>query len=157
MTPLQLNDLRSMDKERRHRKQIRLQHYDYRQNGHYFVTLCTLNRRSLFASDKAETLVLSKLNQIPRFFPGVSVDYAVVMPDHLHAILVFEKSEKSLGQVVQIFKSWVTHALSPGGPIWQRGFYDHVIRSEAALHRIREYIQNNPIAEKIEWEQFYKV
>ena len=146
-----------MGTTRRYRKHLRLHHYDYRQDGYYFVTLCTKTGQSLFSSDQAKALVSDKLDQIPRFFPGVSVDLAVVMPDHLHVIFVFEASRKSLGQVIQVLKSWVTREWSSGESVWQPNYYEHVIRNEAALHRIREYIQQNPFVEHVECERFYDV
>ena len=155
MARLQELDEHSMDKKPGYRKHVRLRHFDYRQDGYYFVTLCTAKRQLLFSSKEAESLVLSRLQQIPRFLSGVSVDLAVVMPNHLHAILVFEKSHSSLGQAVQVFKSWVTRELGQGKSIWQPNYYEHVVRSEKALFRIRKYIQNNPLAEDIDCEQFY--
>ncbi len=145
----------AMDMTRRYRKHLRLRHYDYTQNGYYFVTLCTKSRRSLFSSNKAKGLVLDKINQIPRFFPGVSVDLAVVMPEHVHAILAFEEAHKSLGHVIQVVKSWVTREAGNGESVWQPNYYEHVIRNETALHRIREYIEQNPLAAHVECEQFY--
>ncbi len=144
-----------MTKHEQYRKHIRLRNYDYGQNGHYFVTICTNNWRPLFVSDDSKALILSKLDQIPRFFPGVSVDIAVVMPNHLHMVLVFEGSNKPLGQVIQVFKSWVTRELGGTGSVWQPNYYEHILRNEAALHRIRKYIQNNPLVNQVDCEQFY--
>ncbi len=138
------------------RQPLRLRHYDYRENGYYFVTLCTKNRTPQFATATAKALVQQHLEQVPAFFSGVSIDQSVVMPDHLHVILVFQSSEKPLGRVIQVFKSWVTRAWGLGHSIWQRNYYDHVIRNEAALKKIREYIVNNPDVAEIDYEQFYR-
>ena len=138
-----------------YRQPLRLRHYDYRENGYYFVTLCTKNRMPRFATFVAKALVQQHLEQIPRFFPGVSIDQSVVMPDHLHLILVFQSSEKPLSRVIQVFKSWVTRAWGLGQSIWQSNYYEHVIRNEAALRKIREYIVNNPVVAQIDCEQFY--
>ena len=73
----------------RYRQPLRLRHYDYRENGYYFVTLCTKNRTPRFATPKAKALVQQKIEQIPRFFSGVSIDQIVVMPNHLHVIFIF--------------------------------------------------------------------
>ena len=105
------------------RQPLRLRHYDYRENGYYFVTLCTKNRIPRFATPTAKALVQQHLEQIPRFFAGVSIDQSVVMPDHLHVILIFQASEKPLGQIIQAFKSWVTRAWGLGPSIW-RNYYD---------------------------------
>ncbi len=138
-----------------YRPSLRLRHYDYRGNGYYFVTICTKNRMPRFSTPTAKALVEKHLEQIPRFFAGVSIDQSVVMPNHLHVILVLQSSEKSLGCVIQVFKAWVTREWKLGHSIWQPNFYEHVIRNEAALTKIREYIVNNPVADKIDCEQFY--
>ena len=138
-----------------YRQPLRLRHYDYRENGYYFVTLCTKNRIPRFATPTAKALIQQHLKQIPRFFPGVSIDQSVVMPDHLHVILVFQSSEKTLSRVIQVFKSWVTRSWALGHSIWQPNYYDHVIRNEAALKEIRQYIVNNPLVDQIDCEQFY--
>lgn len=140
----------------RYRKQIRLKDYDYSMNGYYFVTLCTKNRLSLFEADDAKSLICQKLEQIPKLYSGVKVDIAVVMPDHIHMILVFDGASKSLSYIIQAFKSWITREKAfAGKSIWQANYYEHVIRNEVALMRIREYIQNNPSAEGIDFDQFY--
>ena len=138
-----------------YRQSLRLRHYDYRENGCYFVTICTKNRTQQFATPTAKALVQQYLEQIPRFFSGVSIDQTVVMPDHLHFILIFQSSEKPLGRVIQVFKSWVTRSWGLGHSIWQPNYYEHVIRNEAALKKIREYIVNNPFVDQIDCEQFY--
>lgn len=78
------------------------------------------------------------------------------MPNHLHAILIFSSSTKSLGRVIQAFKSWVTREWGLGQSIWQPNYYEHVIRDERALLRIREYIVNNPLVDNVDCEQFYQ-
>lgn len=139
-----------------YRKHIRLRKYDYRENGYYFVTLCTRNREPLFESVKAKDTVLEKIEQISDYYSGVTVDEVVVMPNHLHFILIFASSKKSLGQVIQGFKSWVTRAWGLGHSIWQPNYFEHVIRNEAALHRIREYIVNNSLVDQVDCDQFYQ-
>ncbi len=139
-----------------YRQPLRLRHYDYRENGYYFVTFCTKNRTPQFATAAAKALVQQHLEQIPRFFSGVSIDQSVVMPDHLHVIFIFQSSEKPLSRVIQVFKSWMTRSWGLGHSIWQRNYYEHVIRNEAALKKIREYIVNNPVVEQIDCEQFYR-
>lgn len=77
------------------------------------------------------------------------------MDDHLHAILILNGSEKTVSELVRQFKALVTLKIK-SKDIWQKGFYEHVIRNEKALAKIREYIHNNPLAEKIKFEQFYE-
>ena len=76
------------------------------------------------------------------------------MPTHIHLILILEQCEFKLGEVVRRLKA-VTSKQS-GIKLWQPNYYEHVIRNERALGKIREYIINNPLAERIEFTQFYK-
>ena len=76
------------------------------------------------------------------------------MPDHLHMIFVFSEIKKDLPEIVRTFKALVTRNIKI--KFWQRNYYEHVIRNEDALLKIREYIQNNPLIEKIRFEEFYK-
>ncbi len=139
----------------RYRKHLRLRGYDYRENGYYFVTVCTKDRKPYFVSERAKSILQEKIDQIPRFFPGVTIDQAVVMPNHVPVILLFQSSSKSLGQVIQAFKSWVTRGWGVGQSVWQPNYYEHVIRNEMALHKIREYIVNNPLIGQVDCERFY--
>ena len=99
--------------------------------------------------------------------PYVSLDQSVVMPNHFHGVLWIERDgggtarcaptvqqfgkavSKSLPAIIRGFKSAVTNRINvlrnaPGAPVWQRNFYEHVIRDDESLNRIREYIINNP-------------
>lgn len=134
-------------------KSVRLPHYDYKSNGFYFVTVVTHNRQKIFADQNKDVLArfIGRLGQMQ----GVKVDYYVVMSDHIHMILVLEDCALKLGEVVRRFKALVSHEL--GIRVWQPNYYEHVIRNETALHKIREYIQNNPAAEQFKWAEFYKL
>ena len=126
------------------RKRIRLSNYDYASEGYYFVTICTFN--------KQPNILLS----LPTRFLGLRVDYYSLLPTHLHVIFVFAQRRMTLGQVVRYFKALVSKETGKKN-FWQRNYYEHVIRNETALLEIREYIQNNPLLEKIKFEQFYEV
>jgi len=69
-------------------------------------------------------------------------------------IFVFKEIKKDLPEIVRTFKALVTR--NTRLKFWQRNYYEHVIRNEKALNKIREYIQNKPLAKKIEFENFYK-
>jgi REP element-mobilizing transposase RayT len=134
------------------RKDIRLKHYDYSKDGYYFVTICThQGKRSI---DQDKNIIETILFDLPKRFPGVTVDYYVLMPSHLHVIFVLQSAEVPLSEVIRTFKALVTKTTGKK-PYWQRGYYEHVIRNERYLLKIREYIQNNPLAEKIKFDQFY--
>ena len=140
------------------RKNLRLSGFDYTQPGMYFVTICTWDRRCCFGDVIDGRMVHSPLGEMisdmwrrtPQRHDAVSSDEFVVMPNHLHGLLLFGTSAPSLSSVVGAFKSLTMMAarkeglLAPG-KLWQRGFYDHVVRDEEALSGVREYIQNNPL------------
>ena len=99
----------------KYRKHIRVKGYDYSANGYYFVTICTKNRQPLFvaapsygANKSLRDIVKEKLSQINKYYPGVGIDYSVIMPDHIHVIFILEDAKISLARVINAFKSWVT-------------------------------------------------
>lgn len=133
-------------------KNIRLKDYDYSSNGFYFVTLVADRRQKFFAGRYQDVVA----RFIGRFSEqrGVRVDYSVIMDNHVHMILILEGSEISLGEIIRRFKARTSHEADIR--LWQPNYYEHVIRSEEALAEIRRYIENNPLAEKLKWETFYK-
>ena len=151
------------------RKNLRLKDFDYANAGAYFVTICTHHRQVIFGQIKSGVVELNPYGQhaerawreIPAHFPDVQLDEFVVMPNHVHGV-VFIDSERarhasplrrqapSLGTVVGAFKSAAARLVNqeratPGMPLWQRNYYEHVIRNEVSLSEIREYIANNPL------------
>ncbi len=76
------------------------------------------------------------------------------MPDHIHMILALDDCPLALGEVVRRFKARIAHELDV--KVWQPNYYEHVVRNEKVLDKIREYIQNNPEDEKIKWDEIYK-
>jgi len=83
----------------------------------------------------------------------VKVDYFCIMPNHLHLIVILNNCSIPLGKVVQRLKARISK--EAGFKVWQPNYYEHVIRNEKALGKIREYIKNNPMKEIIEFDQFY--
>ena len=166
--------------ERPQRRSIRLQEFDYAQQGAYFVTICTQNRMCLFGEIVNGEMRVNDLGrvaqllweEIPAHFPQVETDAWVVMPNHVHGILVIAHDvrathasvrathasplrasggppKRSLGVIVGSYKSAVAKRINqsrrtPGASVWQRNYYDHVIRDDADLNRIRQYILDNP-------------
>lgn len=147
------------------RKQNRLKNYDYCSAGAYFVTLCTIGRQNLFWN-VGETIGLPgnlplsqvgiiadiAINNIPKFYNGVSVEKYVIMPNHLHMILTISACDKANGRtvcaptvsrVITQLKGFVTK--KAGRSIWQRSFYDHIIRNGQDYLQIWEYINTNPL------------
>jgi putative transposase len=162
------------DPERHHRRSLRLKDFDYAQHGVYFITICTHRRQCLLGSAINGAVRLNRHGEIadmcwraiPRHFPHVGLDEFVIMPNHIHGIITvgarhavplrsrIERFRKPVGgsipTIVRSFKSAVTKRINeyhstPGLPVWQRNYYEHVIRNEDTLDRIREYILNNPV------------
>jgi REP element-mobilizing transposase RayT len=134
-------------------KDIRLKEYDYKSSGYYFVTICANYQRSILTGH-VKNVVAQFIERFPTTVSGVSVDYYVVMPSHLHIILVLHECTLKLGEVVRRLKAATSR--KTGIQLWQPNYYEHVIRNEEALRRIREYIVNNPAADIIEFKQFYE-
>ncbi|HQF55149.1 MAG TPA: transposase [Fibrobacteria bacterium] len=144
---------------RRH-DSIRLRCWDYSSIGPYFVTVCSRDRRPLFGVLRDGDVVLSNAGilvarswcELPNHLPQVSLDQWIVMPDHFHAIVWIDPEHggsTKLGSVVGAFKSASTrsirlHVDDPGLSVWQRGYYDRVIRAQDELDGIRRYIRDNP-------------
>ena len=148
------------------RKSLRLPSYDYTEPGSYFITLCTYDRSCLFGdivggeskSNGVGRIVETCWLGIPQHFPGVELDLYVVMPNHVHGLVTLldttneptpNHPRQDIHAVIGGFKSAATRQVNamrntPGVALWQRSYYEHVIRSEKGLDRIREYIANNP-------------
>ena len=150
-----------IDKER---KTVRLQEYDYSSNGAYFVTLCTQDKKRLFWKVGKKELndqgcmALKWLLEIPRKFVGISLDCYVIMPNHLHCIFLFEDAAVDLQTVMDWYKTMTTNAyirevkagrfLPFEKRVWQRSYYEHVIRNEQDLQETRRYILGNPLKQE---------
>lgn len=172
-TPDAPPDTPSFDPKIHHRHSLRLRHYDYAQAGAYFITICTHNRECIFGNVEGDTVLLNDVGRVvqdgwdvlPVNFPGVELDAFVVMPNHIHGIIVlgnvgarFIAPNKdqgvinlapTLGEIIRAFKARCTHGINQlrgarGMQVWQRNYYEHVIRNELSLQEVRQYIANNP-------------
>jgi REP element-mobilizing transposase RayT len=166
-----------------------LKGYDYALAGAYFVTISTQDHVCVFGDvvegvmclSDAGLMVSTEWGALPARFPGVDLDAFVVMPNHIHGLIVFAtrvsvgaplvgaqdvmpngtcdnrattRVAPTLGKVVGAFKSRLTVEYTRGiktqgwsafrRRLWQRKFYEHIIRNEASLNRIRQYILDNP-------------
>lgn len=132
------------------RRELRLRAFDYRTPGFYVVTACASRRGDLFGTVAEMTVELngigrtlaSQLMSLPERLAGVGLDVWIVMPDHVHAIFELDGST-SLGRIVAAFKSGASR--ETGLHLWQRGYFDHVVRDDDDLDRAREYIETNPL------------
>jgi REP-associated tyrosine transposase len=160
--------MNKFDPHKHHRRSTRLDGWDYRSPGYYFVTFCTFERRNLFENLNFRDIAVHALARIPeqKHAQHVVLDESMIMPNHGHVILdftdfpiqadltksvgVFENAiAGSLGVVVGQYKTAVTSRInnlrhSPGAKVWQRGYYERIIRNERELQATRQYIINNP-------------
>ena len=173
-------------KEKHIRKPNRLKGFDYSQNGAYYVTICAKDRANLFGQivgaavpgkvngasgakegplEGHQCMLLTELGQcvedaIQWYTANIDeavFDTYVVMPNHIHAIIVIrpetgDRGRSPLQYIVRRLKSYVTKQI--GFSPWQKSFHDHIIRSEQDYIRIAEYIETNP--EKWEEDCFYQ-
>ena len=169
------------DPQKHHRRSIRLPGYDYSQAGAYYITIVTHQRDCLFGKIENEKMILSDLGKIadecwraiPDHFPLVELGAYVVMPNHVHGIIVItdngrgaallrpytgpdenQNSHKinvkpgSLGAIVRSYKSAVSYRIHKehnATSIWQRNYYEHIIRDEKDLQNKTDYIDANPM------------
>jgi putative transposase len=145
--------------------------HDYSSSGAYFITVISHRRVLIFDEPGVEEVVRKVWCEIPSHFSEALLDAFVVMPNHVHGIIVLGQGSEHavvpqhagalrgnahLSVVVRSFKAAVTRELRIQGlcddrPVWQPNYYDRVIRNEYELARIREYIAHNPIA----WQYDY--
>ncbi len=159
------------------RRSVRLRDYDYSREGAYFITICTINRSTILGKIENVNMILSPIGniaqnllaRIPDHHPGIEIDQFIIMPNHLHGIIVITKNMEShrrglinqtptkwilmqnpaqtLGKIIRRFKAKASYIIHEAGFVdfgWQRNYYDHIIRNDKELNKIREYIMNNP-------------
>lgn len=166
-----------MDKEKGFpkRKDIRLKNYDYSSPGAYFVTICTVNRRNYFWNGAIDLqvfgwrsvgamcvrpqnlplsqtgmLVMDELERWHQTYPAVSLHSYVIMPNHLHIMIVISADKNGRPQVaptvermVKQFKGAVTKKI--GVSVWQKSYVEHVIRNKKDYETRTNYICENPL------------
>lgn len=173
----------------RHRRSLRLKGYDYSQEGAYFVTICAHGKACLFGDvigsemkvNEPGRKVQAVWDDLPVHYPHVATDAFVVMPNHVHGVIVIraggceaagyppahavdfnpDHAERRAGlkpaptvrhglsEIIRGFKAFSARRInefreSSGTTLWQRNYYDHIIRNDADYNRIAEYIANNP-------------
>ena len=157
------------------RKTIRLENYDYSTPGAYFITICTHEKRCIFSEitvgaihespavrlTAAGRCVQTSVEALSNRYPNLSVDKYVIMPNHIHLLLVIHEErairesplrsegkrsllDKAVG-FLKMNSSKQIHSISPGLLVWQRSFHDHVVRNENDYSEIWNYIDTNPI------------
>lgn len=134
------------------RKRIRLQYYDYSEENMYFITICIKDRLEILGKIIEENIKLTKegnivkenINRIQKIYKNVIIDEYVIMPNHIHILLLINyKSNATISKIIKHFKTNITREIEYS--IWQKSFYEHVIRNEREYLQIKEYIKNNVI------------
>ena len=154
------------------RKRLRMQNFDYSTSGAYFITICTKDRENLFGPVGADSISARMIEktflEIIDKYNGVDSPIYVVMPNHFHAIITILRADMesapTLSEIVQSFKRYSTieytkmvkeGILPPfNKQIWQRSFYDHVIRNQHDYENIVKYIYENPM--RWEYDRLYR-
>lgn len=175
----------TFDPDKHHCRSIHLRGYDYAQTGAYFVTVCSYERACLFGEVIRGEMAVNDFGrilkacwlEIPAHFPSVALDAFVVMPNHIHGVVVIDRSAgmahtgtshvgarhasplpppespgskpPTSGAIVGSFKSACTKRINgsrdlPSMPVWQRNYYERIIRDEAGMDAVRAYIKTNP-------------
>jgi len=165
------------DPQKHHRKSIRIKGYDYSSEGAYYVTIVTYHRDCLFGEIINKEMILNDLGKIadecwrsiPEHFPNVELGAYVIMPNHVHGIIVITDNGRgaallrpydgeenphkinvkpgSLGAIVRSYKSAVSYRINKeynATGIWQRNYYEHIIRDEKDMQNKSDYIEANP-------------
>ncbi len=139
------------------RKSLRLPGFDYCQPGAYYLTLCSYNKQCIFGRIVDFEMEVSRFGSIIASCwedmvqtHRVSLDHWVLMPNHLHAIVwLNDDNDRSLSAIVAAFKARSTSKIRATNAtkviLWQRGFFEHIIRNQSDLLRVRQYIVDNPI------------
>ena len=138
------------------RKSTRIPGFDYTREHYYFVTICTYEKKCIFGTagnlNEMGRIAEQDLMRMDSHYAGIHMDQMVVMPNHIHAIVVIgcenkDMSYPSLNTVIGQYKSGVTRKirqLYPDVEVWQRSYHDHVIRNRADYEKIWNYIEGNP-------------
>lgn len=157
----------NQEKNDNNRRSIRLKNYDYSSAGAYFVTVCVNERWNLFGGIENGKMALSAAGEVARFTwndltrhnANILLDEFIIMPNHMHGIIIIKDSvgagskpapTHGLPEIVRQFKTFSAKRINQtrkisGRSVWQRNYYEHIVRDDTDLNRIREYIVNNPV------------
>ena len=152
---------------------IRIKDFDYGSVGDYFITICSHNREYLFGEIRDGEMVLNEMGKIveeeiintPKIRKNIGIDIFCVMPNHIHLVItVFcrdtlqrvstierfgQPTSNTIPTIIRLIKSATTKRINilrntPSQPVFQRGFYEHIIRNEKSYDEIYSYIESNP-------------
>jgi putative transposase len=163
------------------RRSIRIPQADYSHPGAYFITLCAFNKRCLFGTVENAAVRLNPIGEIaracwieiPHHFPNVTSDTFVVMPNHMHGILVIKERARhavplrppiesfrrpvhgSVPTIVRSYKSAVTRLVrkslkNESFEVWQSNYFERVLRDGSEFSKATRYILENPMMWRLE-------
>lgn len=159
------------DPHKHHRRSIRLKGYDYTQPGSYFITICTHHRQRLFGEVRDGRMHLNKFGHIvqkswqklPNHYCHIRLGPFVIMPNHVHFILILveglikghkdhigQKKRHGVPEIVRGFKTFSAKEINRYRdlvqlPVWQRNYYEHIIRNDRSYLALQTYIEQNPL------------
>lgn len=155
--------------KRPERKNIRLKNYEYSDNGVYFITICTKEKQHLFWNVGATSgrppvkpvlspiglIAESLIKGIPNIYQHVAIEKYTIMPNHIHVLISIKRETDcgrpmdapTISRIIQHYKGAVTK--KAGLAVWQKSFYDHIVRDEQDFQQIWSYIDENPM----KWQQ----
>ena len=156
------------------RKAMRLRNYDYSSNGAYFITVCVKDMKRVLSDvvgaddlgspqirlTKYGRIVENNILKMNGIYSNVNVDTYVVMPNHIHFILSVTNGAPGSSPPTNTVSKFVT-ALKKftnkeiGKKIWQRGFYDHIIRNDEDYNVRSRYIEENPAKWLLMKDEYY--
>ena len=158
-----------------HRRTIRIQGFDYSSGYAYYITLCTQDKACILGRVDQGTICLSECGKIvdniiadlPQRYPGTNIETYVIMPNHIHLIIqlngdvndlqvesIKDRRKMTLPKIIGYLKMNAGKRINimngtEGRSVWQKNYFEHVIRNEKAYIDIFEYIYNNPF----EWNE----
>lgn len=157
------------------RKDLRLKFHDYSSTGVYSLTICTQNRCKILSNIVVEGSPLLQLtvygkivdkwiNAIPQRYSEMSIDYYVIMPNHIHLLLAIEKADgrgdpsPTVKSAMGWFKYQSTKEINQmrkraGEKVFQRSYYDHIVRNQQDYEESYKYIHENPL--KWQFDELY--
>ena len=135
------------------RKKIRLNNYDYSKENMYFITICVKDRLELLGKinehnniklSKKGNIVKQEIYRLEKIYKNIIIDEYIVMPNHLHILLSINyKNGITISKIIKHLKTNISREIKYS--IWQKSFYEHIIRNEKEYLKIKEYIKNNVI------------
>jgi putative transposase len=125
----------------------------------YFLTVCTAHKEPYFLDKRIKKIITDEL-EFRRIKGEIKLFFYCIMPDHLHLLLSLgERYQKNLQNWISAFKRYISRQTNVSfsvRPLWQKNFYDHIVRTDESVSKIAEYIVNNPVRQGLVsvWKEY---